>query len=116
MGALFVLDGAQMAPHGPLDVKALGCDLYAFSAHKMFGPTGAGALWGRKELLAELPPFLGGGEMIRRVDARALDLRRRRRIVSRPARRRSARCSAWAPPRRGWRRWTGRRWAGRRSR
>ena len=67
VGAIFVLDGAQMAPHGPLDVTALGCDLYAFSAHKMFGPTGAGVLWGRKELLAELPPFLGGGEMIRRV-------------------------------------------------
>ncbi len=65
--AIFVLDGAQMAPHGPLDVSALGCDLYAFSAHKMFGPTGAGVLWGRKDLLAELPPFLGGGEMIRRV-------------------------------------------------
>ena len=67
VGALLVLDGAQRAPHGPIDVQALGCDLYAFSAHKMFGPTGAGALWGRKELLAELPPFLGGGEMIRRV-------------------------------------------------
>ena len=90
VGALLVLDGAQRAPHGPLDVQALGCDLYAFSAHKMFGPTGAGALWGRKELLAELPPFLGGGEMIRRVDDRALDLRRRRRTASRPARRRSA--------------------------
>lgn len=68
VGAVFLLDGAQGAPHGPLDVGALGCDLYAFSAHKMFGPTGAGALWGRKELLAELPPFLGGGEMIRRVE------------------------------------------------
>ncbi len=67
VGAVFLLDGAQRAPHGPLDVGVLGCDLYAFSAHKMFGPTGAGALWGRKELLAELPPFLGGGEMIRRV-------------------------------------------------
>lgn len=67
VGAIFLLDGAQRAPHGPLDVGALGCDLYAFSAHKMFGPTGAGALWGRKELLAELPPFLGGGEMIRQV-------------------------------------------------
>lgn len=66
-GALLLLDGAQRAPHGPFDVQALGCDLYAFSAHKMFGPTGAGALWGRRELLAELPPFLGGGEMIRRV-------------------------------------------------
>ena len=86
VGALLVLDGAQRAPHGPLDVQALGCDLYAFSAHKMFGPTGAGALWGRKELLAELPPFLG-----RRGDDpagrdRALDLRRCRRTASRPAR------------------------------
>lgn len=68
VGALLLLDGAQRAPHGPIDVGTLGCDLYAFSAHKMFGPTGAGALWGRKELLAELPPFLGGGEMIRRVE------------------------------------------------
>jgi cysteine desulfurase / selenocysteine lyase len=68
VGALLVLDGAQRTPHGPIDVQALGCDLYAFSAHKMFGPTGAGALWGRNGLLAELPPFLGGGEMIRRVE------------------------------------------------
>ena len=67
VGALVLVDGAQRAPHGPLDVQALGCDLYALSSHKMFGPTGGGALWGRKELLAELPPFLGGGEMIRRV-------------------------------------------------
>jgi cysteine desulfurase/selenocysteine lyase len=67
VGALLLLDGAQRAPHGPLDVGTLGCDLYAFSAHKMFAPTGAGALWVRKDLLAELPPFLGGGEMIRRV-------------------------------------------------
>ncbi len=67
-GAVLLLDGAQRAAHGPIDVQALGCDLYALSAHKMFGPTGAGALWGRKELLAELPPFLGGGEMIRRVE------------------------------------------------
>lgn len=67
VGALLLLDGAQRTPHGPLDVQALGCDLYAFSSHKMFGPTGAGALWVRKDLLADLPPFLGGGEMIRRV-------------------------------------------------
>lgn len=67
VGALLLLDGAQRAAHGPLDVQALGCDLYAFSAHKMFGPTGAGALWARQDLLRGLPPLLGGGEMIRRV-------------------------------------------------
>jgi cysteine desulfurase/selenocysteine lyase len=66
-GALLVLDGAQRAPHGPFDVQALGCDAYAFSAHKMFGSTGAGALWIRGDLGRELPPLLGGGEMIRRV-------------------------------------------------
>ncbi len=67
VGAVLVVDGAQRIPHGPVDVRALGCDLYAFSGHKMFGATGAGVLWGRGELLAELPPFLGGGEMIARV-------------------------------------------------
>ncbi|HEX2527731.1 MAG TPA: aminotransferase class V-fold PLP-dependent enzyme [Geminicoccus sp.] len=66
-GALLVLDGAQRAPHGPLDVQALGCDMYAFSGHKAFGPTGIGVLWGRYDLLDSSPPFLGGGEMIRRV-------------------------------------------------
>lgn len=66
-GAVLLLDGAQRAAHGPIDVQALGCDLYCFSGHKMFGPTGAGALWARADLLAELPPLLGGGEMIRRV-------------------------------------------------
>ena len=67
VGALVVVDGAQRAPHGPLDVQALGCRRLCCSAHKMFGPTGAGALWIRPELAAELPPFLGGGEMIRSV-------------------------------------------------
>jgi cysteine desulfurase/selenocysteine lyase len=67
VGALVVLDGAQRAAHGPFQVQALGCDLYALSGHKLFGATGAGVLWGRGELLAELPPFLGGGEMIHRV-------------------------------------------------
>ncbi len=67
VGALLVVDGAQRAAHGPLDVQAIGCDAYACSGHKMFGATGAGALWVRKALLAELPPFLGGGEMIREV-------------------------------------------------
>lgn len=67
VGAVLVVDGAQAVPHGPVDVRALGCDLYAFSGHKMFGATGAGVLWGRRDLLEELPPFLGGGEMIARV-------------------------------------------------
>lgn len=67
VGALLVLDGAQRAPHGPIDVQALGCDAYAVSGHKMFGSTGAGALWLRGELGHELAPLLGGGEMIRRV-------------------------------------------------
>ncbi len=65
--AAYVLDGAQGAPHLPLDMAELGCDLYAFSAHKMCGPTGIGALWGRSALLAELPPYQGGGEMIAHV-------------------------------------------------
>ena len=66
-GAAFVLDGAQGAPHLPLDVRALGCDAYAFSGHKMCGPTGIGGLWARRELLDEMPPYQGGGEMIERV-------------------------------------------------
>jgi len=68
VGALFVVDGAQAAPHVPIDVAALGADAYAFSGHKVGGPTGIGALWMRPELLETLPPFLGGGEMIRRVE------------------------------------------------
>jgi cysteine desulfurase/selenocysteine lyase len=67
VGALVVVDASQAAPHGPLDVQSLGADLVAFTGHKMCGPTGIGVLWGRKELLEELPPFLGGGEMIEMV-------------------------------------------------
>lgn len=66
-GALMIVDGAQSAPHIPVDVQALGCDFYVCSGHKMYGPTGAGLLYGRYELLAEMPPFLGGGEMIDKV-------------------------------------------------
>ncbi len=64
VGATLILDAAQSAPHIPLDVAELGADYIAFSAHKMLGPTGVGVLWGRRELLADLDPFLGGGEMI----------------------------------------------------
>jgi cysteine desulfurase/selenocysteine lyase len=66
-GALMLVDGAQSAPHLPVDVEALGCDFFACSGHKMLGPTGVGALWGRPEILEEMDPFLGGGEMIREV-------------------------------------------------
>ncbi|MBN1954566.1 MAG: cysteine desulfurase [Anaerolineae bacterium] len=66
-GAVVLLDGAQGTPHMPIDVQALDCDFLAFSAHKMCGPSGSGVLYGRKELLAAMPPFLGGGDMIRRV-------------------------------------------------
>jgi len=67
VGAKVLLDGAQRVPHGPVDVQALGVDFYAFSGHKMYAPNGIGALWGRAELLDAMPPFLGGGEMIRTV-------------------------------------------------
>jgi cysteine desulfurase/selenocysteine lyase len=67
VGALVVIDGAQQAPHGPLDVQGLGADFYAFSGHKTYGPTGIGVLWGRESLLADMPPFLLGGQMIERV-------------------------------------------------
>ena len=64
VGATMVVDAAQAAPHGRLDVGTLGADLVAFTGHKMLGPTGIGVLWGRYDLLETLPPFLGGGEMI----------------------------------------------------
>jgi cysteine desulfurase/selenocysteine lyase len=67
-GALLLVDGAQGAPHLPVDVEALGCDFYAVSGHKMCGPTGIGALWGRRALLEEMEPYQGGGEMISVVE------------------------------------------------
>lgn len=67
VGAEVLLDGAQMVPHGPLDVTALGVGFYCFSGHKMFGPNGIGVLRGRSDLLADMPPFMGGGEMIAHV-------------------------------------------------
>ena len=63
-GALVVVDGAQLVPHRPVDVEALGADFLAFSSHKMLGPTGIGVLWGRSERFEEMEPFEGGGEMI----------------------------------------------------
>lgn len=67
VGAVVCVDGAQAVPHGPLSPRALGADFYAFSGHKMFGPTGIGVLWGRHELLNAMPPWQGGGDMIRSV-------------------------------------------------
>ncbi|MGH2830478.1 MAG: cysteine desulfurase [Actinomycetota bacterium] len=66
-GAKVLVDGAQGAPHIPTDVVAMGADFYALSGHKMLGPSGSGALWARAEMLEEMDPFLGGGEMIREV-------------------------------------------------
>jgi len=68
VGAAVLVDGAQSVPHGPVDVRALGCDFLAFSGHKMLGPTGIGGLYARQEWLERMPPFLGGGEMIMKVD------------------------------------------------
>ena len=67
VGALAIVDAAQAAPHLPLDVQELGVDFIGFTGHKLYGPSGVGVLWGRYDLLAALPPFLGGGEMIETV-------------------------------------------------
>lgn len=66
-GAYFLVDGAQSVPHFPVDVQELDCDFLAFSAHKLYGPTGVGVLYGKEELLERMPPYQGGGEMIARV-------------------------------------------------
>ena len=63
-GAVVIVDGAQAVPHSHVDVRALGCDFYAFSGHKLYGPTGIGVLYGREELLQSMPPWQGGGDMI----------------------------------------------------
>ncbi len=68
VGATVVVDGAQGVPHLPVDVQSLGADFYAFSGHKLYGPTGVGVLWGREALLDAMPPWQGGGSMIKRVD------------------------------------------------
>src|SRR5690606_13868001 len=64
VGAIVLVDGAQAAPHCAVDVKALDVDFYVLSGHKMYGPTGIGVLWGREALLAVMPPYQGGGDMI----------------------------------------------------
>ena len=66
-GAVVLVDGAQAIPHSAVDVRALGCDFYAFSGHKLYGPTGIGVFYGREELLEAMPPWQGGGDMIRTV-------------------------------------------------
>jgi cysteine desulfurase/selenocysteine lyase len=71
-GVAVLVDGSQAAVHLPLDVEALGCDFYAITGHKLYGPTGSGALWVRRERLAEIRPFHGGGDMIREVSKDAI--------------------------------------------
>lgn len=73
VGAIVLIDGAQSVPHIPVDVQDLDCDFLTFSGHKMCGPTGIGVLYGKKPLLESMPPFLGGGDMIKRVTLRGFD-------------------------------------------
>ena len=72
IGAIFIVDGAQGVPHQIVDVENLGCDFYAFSGHKMLGPTGIGVLWGKMDILQSMSPFMGGGEMINSVSMQTL--------------------------------------------
>lgn len=71
VGAIMVVDGCQGVVHMPVDVQAMGADFYVFSGHKLYGPSGIGVLWGKMDILAEMPPFLGGGDMIDRVTIEA---------------------------------------------
>src|SRR3546814_810761 len=66
-GIVTVVDGSQAMPHRQVDIASIGCDFYAFTGHKMCGPTGTGALWARREHLEAMPPFIGGGEMIKEM-------------------------------------------------
>ena len=75
VGAVVLVDGAQAVAHLPVDVGALGCDFYAWSGHKLYGPTGTGVLWGRRALLAAMPPWQGGGEMVAAVDEQGAHFR-----------------------------------------
>ena len=75
-GIPVLVDGAQAAPHMPVDVQALGCDFYVVSGHKLYGPTGIGVLYGREALLEAMPPYQGGGDMIRSVTFEKIDLER----------------------------------------
>ena len=68
VNAICVVDGCQGAIHLPVDVKDIDCDFYTFSSHKLYGPSGVGVLWGRSSILQEMPPFIGGGDMIDNVD------------------------------------------------
>ena len=75
-GAAVLLDGSQAAYHMPVDVRAIDCDFYVATGHKLYGPTGIGVLYGKASLLEELPPFMGGGDMIQLGHVRALDVER----------------------------------------
>ena len=86
LGITTLVDAAQSAGHCPVDVQAIGCDFFAFSGHKICGPTGIGVLWGRQELLDAMPPYQGGGEMILSVEYQKTEFKPGR-TVSRPARR-----------------------------
>ncbi len=108
-GIPVLLDGAQAVAHEPVDVRALGCDFYAFSGHKIYAPTGIGVLYGREALLESMPPWQGGGDMIRTVSASRAAPGTTCRTSSRRARLTSVARSAW--PRRStiWNRWARRR-------